>query len=88
MNAGSSKSFIDATDTHQRLADRPGRSRKPVGVIQERSGLLIAHDAMRFLMHEAAVHHGLDPNRRSFVHALQVILALFLSLFVLPQRLF
>jgi hypothetical protein len=65
--------LIDETDTHQRLSDRPVRSRKPLGVLQELYGLLIAHDAIRFLMHEAAVQHGLDPDRLSFVHALQVI---------------
>jgi hypothetical protein len=65
--------LIDETDTHQRLSDRPLRSRKPIGVIQELYGLLIAHDAIRFLMHEAAVQHQLDPDRRSFVHAREVI---------------
>jgi hypothetical protein len=65
--------LIDETDTHQRLSDRPLRSRKPIGVIQELYGLLIAHDAIRLLMHEAAVHHQLDPDRLSFVHALEVI---------------
>jgi hypothetical protein len=42
-------------------------------VIQELYGLLIAHDAIRFLMHEAAVQHERDPDRLSFVHALEVI---------------
>src|SRR5262245_62006364 len=65
--------LIDETDTHQRLSERPLRSRKPIGVIQELYVLLIAHDAIRFLMHEAAVQHELDPERLSFVHALQVI---------------
>jgi hypothetical protein len=65
--------LIDETDTHQRLADRPVRSRKPVGVIQELYGLLIAHYAIRFLMHEAAVHHQIDPDRLSVVRALEVL---------------
>lgn len=65
--------LIDETDTHQRLSDRPLRSRKPVGVIQELYGLLIAHYAVRLLMHEAAVQHQIDPDRLSFVHALEVI---------------
>ncbi len=65
--------LIDETDTHQRLSDRPLRSRKPLGVIQELYGLLITHYAIRFLMHEAAVRHELDPDRLSFVHALAVI---------------
>lgn len=64
--------LIDETDTHQRLSERPLRSHKPLGVIQELYGLLIAHDAIRFLMHEAAVQHELAPDRLSFVHALEV----------------
>jgi hypothetical protein len=64
---------IDEVDTHQRLAGRPLRSLKPVGVIQELYGLLIAHYAVRFLMHEAALQVALDPDRLSFVHALHVI---------------
>lgn len=64
---------IDEVDTHQRLAGRPLRSLKPVGVIQELYGLLIAHYAVRFLMHEAARQADLDPDRLSFVHALRVI---------------
>ena len=37
--------IIDAVDDHQRLAGRPLRSLKPVGVIQELYALLIAHYA-------------------------------------------
>lgn len=64
---------IDEVDTHQRLAGRPLRSLKPVGVIQELYGLLIAHYAIRFLMHAAALQAGIDPDRVSFMHALNVI---------------
>jgi len=64
---------IDEMDTHQRLAGRPLRSRKPVGVIQELYGLLLAHYAVRFLMHEAALARGVDPDRISFVRALRVL---------------
>jgi hypothetical protein len=64
---------IDEIDTHQRLLDRPLRSQKPVGVIQELYGLLIAHYAVRYLMHQAAVQAGVDPDRISFVHALRVL---------------
>lgn len=64
---------IDEVDTHQRLAGRPLRSLKPVGVIQELYGLLVAHYAIRFLMHEAALQAGIDPDRISFVHALNVV---------------
>lgn len=64
---------IDEVDTHQRLAQRPLRSLKPVGVIQELYGLLLAHYCLRFLMHEAALHAGVDPDRISFVHALRLL---------------
>ena len=64
---------IDEVDTHQRLVGRPLRSLLPAGVIQELYGLLIAHYAIRFLMHEAALEANLDPDRLSFVHALEVV---------------
>jgi hypothetical protein len=64
---------IDEVDDHQRLAGRPLRSLKPVGVIQELYGLLIAHYAVRFTMHAAAHLAAIDPDRLSFTHALQVI---------------
>ena len=64
---------IDETDTHQRLAGRPLRSHKPQGVLQELYALLIAHYALRVLMHEAALQAGVDPDRLSFVHALRVL---------------
>ena len=64
---------IDEVDTHQRLAGRPLRSLKPVGVIQELYGLLIAHFIIRFLMHAAAQRTGLDPDQLSFVHALELV---------------
>jgi hypothetical protein len=64
---------IDEVDTHQRLAARTLRSLTPLGVIQELYGLLIAHYAVRRLMHEAALAADVDPDRLSFVHALEVI---------------
>lgn len=64
---------IDEHDTHQRLPTQPLRSKKPVGVIQELYGLLLAHYAVRVLMHEAALVAGVDPDRLSFVHAVRVI---------------
>jgi Insertion element 4 transposase N-terminal/Transposase DDE domain len=64
---------IDEIDTHQRLASRTLRSLTPLGVIQEMYGLLLAHYAVRLLMHEAAVRMDLDVDRLSFVHALEVV---------------
>ena len=64
---------IDEIDTHQRLVGRTLRSLRPAGVIQEVYGVLIAHYAVRVLMHEAAVRADVDPDRLSFVHALEVV---------------
>lgn len=64
---------IDEIDTHQRLVGRTLRSLTPVGVIQELYGVLLAHYAVRVLMHEAALQVGVDPDRLSFVHALEVV---------------
>ena len=64
---------IDEIDTHQRLAQHCLRSLTPRGVIQELYGLVLAHIAVRSLMHAAAVAAELDPDRLSFVHALEVI---------------
>ena len=49
---------IDEIDTHQRLVGRTLRSLTPVGVIQELYGVLLAHYAVRVLMHEAALTVG------------------------------
>jgi len=64
---------IDEVDTHQRIYSRPLRSKKPVGVIQELYGMLIAHYVVRVLMHEAALQAGLDPDRLSFINCLRVV---------------
>ncbi|HSH79003.1 MAG TPA: hypothetical protein VLA19_10775 [Herpetosiphonaceae bacterium] len=64
---------IDEIDTHQRLVGRPQRSLTPAGVIQELYGVLLAHYAVRVLMHEAALQAEVDPDRLSFVHALEVV---------------
>ena len=65
--------LIDEIDTHQSLSRRTLRSLKPVGVVQELYGLLIAHFVIRFLMHEAALLVDIDPDRLSFTHAVEVI---------------
>jgi len=64
---------IDEIDTHQRLLSRPFRSLKPAGVIQEWYGLLIAHFIVRFLMHQAACAHQLDPDCLSFIDSVRLI---------------
>ena len=64
---------IDEIDTHQRLLPGPLRSRKPVGVIQELYGLLIAHYIIRTCMYQAAQQAHLDPDRLSFIGAVRVL---------------
>ena len=67
---------IDEQDTHllgQHQPSSPLRSRTPRGVIQEVYGLFLAHYAVRFLMHAAALQAEEDPDRLSFTHALRVI---------------
>lgn len=49
------------------------RSRLPDLVVQEFYGLLLAHYAVRGLMHEAALRAELDPDTLSFVHAVRVV---------------
>ena len=67
--------MIDELDTHQRTAYRPFRSQKPVGVIQEFYGSLLAHYAIRAIMHDAALGADIDPDRLSFVTAVAEIQA-------------
>ncbi|HEX8134976.1 MAG TPA: IS4 family transposase [Actinomycetes bacterium] len=49
------------------------RSKTPELVRQEFWGLLLAHFAVRGLMHEAALRAEEDPDRLSFLHAVRVI---------------
>ena len=50
------------------------RSKTPDLVRQEFYGLLMAHFAVRGLMHEAALRADKDPDRRlSFLHAVRVV---------------
>ena len=49
------------------------RSKTPDLVRQEFYGLLLAHFAVRGLMHEAALKADEDPDRLSFLHAVRVI---------------
>jgi hypothetical protein len=67
---------IDEQDTHQLGQHHPAsplRSRQPRGVIQELYGLMLAHYAVRFLMHQAALQVQEDPDRLSFMGALRLI---------------
>lgn len=64
---------LDELKTHMRGARTVLRSQTPELVRQECYGLLMAHFAIRGLMHEAALSAGRDPDRISFVHTLRVV---------------
>jgi transposase IS4-like protein/DDE family transposase len=64
---------FDELKTHLRGGRIVLRSKTPDGVAQELYGLLLAHYAVRGLMHEAALSAGVDPDRLSFVHAVRVV---------------
>lgn len=49
------------------------RSKRPDLVIQEFYGFMMAHFAIRGIMHEAALKAGEDPDRLSYVHSVRVI---------------
>ena len=64
---------FDELKTHLRGAKIVLRSKTPDLVRQEFYGLLMAHFAIRGLMHEAALKANEDPDRLSFLHAVRVI---------------
>ena len=59
--------------THLRGAKIVLRSKTADLVRQEFYGLMLAHFAIRGLMHEAALTANEDPDRLSFVHAVRVV---------------
>ena len=64
---------FDELKTHLRGRRIVLRSKTPDLVKQEFYGLLLAHHAIRGLMHEAALKAGVDPDELSFVHAVRVV---------------
>ena len=64
---------LDELKTHLRGAQIVLRSKTPELVTQEFYGLLMAHFAIRGLMHEAALRADEDPDRLSFLHAVRVV---------------
>jgi len=64
---------LDELKTHLRGATIVLRSKTPDLVRQEFYGFLLAHFAIRGLMHEAALTADIDPDRVSYVHAVRVI---------------
>jgi hypothetical protein len=78
---------IDETDTHQRHPYHPFRSRTPLGVLQEFYGLLLAHYAIRSVMHESALQVDVAPDRLSFVNSVRIIrAAVFQAQIVAPSQ--
>jgi IS4 transposase len=67
------KTALDELKTHLRGARIILRSKTPDLVRQEFYGLLMAHFAVRALMHEAALTANVDPDRLSFIHAVRVV---------------
>lgn len=64
---------FDELKTHLRGRQMLLRSKTPDLIRQEFYGLLLAHFAVRGLMHEAALSAEVDPDRLSFVHAVRVV---------------
>ena len=64
---------LDELKTHLRGAQIVLRSKTPELVKQEFWGLLMAHYAIRGLMHEAALQTDEDPARLSFLHSVRVV---------------
>lgn len=64
---------LDELKTHLRGSRIVLRSKTPDLVRQEFYGIMMAHFAVRGLMHEAALKADVDPDRLSFLHAIRVI---------------
>ncbi len=64
---------LDELKTHLRGAKLVLRSKTPDLVRQEFYGLMMAHFAVRGLMHEAALKADADPDQLSFLHAVRVV---------------
>ena len=67
------RTTLDELKTHLRGAQIVLRSKTPELVRQEFFGLLMAHFAIRGLIHEAALKADEDPDRLSFVHCVHVV---------------
>ena len=64
---------FDEFKTHLRGSQIVLRSKRPELVVQEFYGFMMAHFAIRGIMHEAALRAGEDPDRLSYVHSVRVI---------------
>jgi hypothetical protein len=64
---------LDELKTHLRGAHIVLRSKTSALVKQEFYGLLLAHYAIRGLMHEAALKDDVDPDALSYIHTVRVV---------------
>ena len=67
------ESALDEIKTDLRGRGEVLRSKTPDLVEQQMWGLLLAHYAIRALLHDAADPAGYDPDRMSFVKGLRVV---------------
>jgi hypothetical protein len=67
------ESSFDELKTHLRGRQITLRSKTPDLITQEFYGMMMAHFAIRGLMHEAALKDEVDPDHLSFLHAVRVI---------------
>jgi len=75
---------FDEFKTHLRGAKIVLRSKRPELVVQEFYGFIMAHFAIRGIMHEAALRANEDPDRLSYVHSVRVIRRKLISLAAFP----
>jgi hypothetical protein len=64
---------FDELKTHLKGRQTLLRSKTPDLVRQELYGLMMAHFAVRGLMHEAALKGDVDPDQLSFIHAVRIV---------------
>jgi hypothetical protein len=64
---------LDEFKTHLRGARTVLRSQRPDLVRQKVYGLLLAHFALRSVMHDAALKSKIDPDRISFIKTVRVV---------------
>jgi Insertion element 4 transposase N-terminal/Transposase DDE domain len=64
---------LDELKTHQHGPGMVLRSKTAQGVEQEVWAMLLVHYAIRQLMHQAALHVEVDPDRLSFVRSLRLV---------------
>jgi hypothetical protein len=75
---------LDELKTHLRGRKIVLRSKTPELVRQEFYGLMLAHFAVRGLMHEAALRAQVDPDELSFVHSVRVVKRKLLAVLSFP----